>query len=217
MRAVAGAAGLMLVVMAGLAFADSYTGSGRPAEQTPAPVQPLRSVASFTGYADRDALSRAYFEEAGRVITGPRCMNCHPATRSPTQGDDLHPHIPHVVAGVDDKGAPGLRCISCHHAHNSPLWGDSIRSVPGHAPWALAPASMAWQGKSLGQICGLIKDPARNGGRSLAQIHTHMASDGLVGWAWSPGMGRQPAAGSQKRFGALIEAWIKTGARCPGE
>ena len=44
---------------------------------------------------------------------------------------------------------------------------------------------------------------------------THMASDTLVGWAWTPGFGREPAPGSQKELGALIEAWINTGAECP--
>jgi hypothetical protein len=74
---------------------------------------------------------------------------------------------------------------------------------------------MAWQGKTVGEICVQIKDPARNGGRTLAQIHDHMATDSLVGWAWAPGFGRAPAPGTQKELGALLEAWMKTGAVCP--
>ena len=35
---------------------------------------------------------------------------------------------------------------------------------------AVAPKSMAWQAKSLGQICQQIKDPKRNGGKTLAAI-----------------------------------------------
>ena len=42
-----------------------------------------------------------------------------------------------------------------------------------------------------------------------------MANDSLVGWAWAPGFGRAPAPGTQKELGALLEAWIKTGAVCP--
>ena len=38
---------------------------------------------------------------------------------------------------------------------------------------------VAW-GK-LGEICGQIKDPKRNGGKSLADIVHHMAEDELVG------------------------------------
>jgi hypothetical protein len=74
---------------------------------------------------------------------------------------------------------------------------------------------MAWQGKSLGEICAQIKDPKRNGGRSLAQIQRHMGTDDLVGWAWRPGEGRNAAPGTQSEFGALITAWIATGAYCP--
>ena len=60
-----------------------------------------------------------------------------------------------------------------------------------------------------------VKDPKRNGGRSLQQIYTHMAEDSLVGWAWAPGFGCAPAPGTQKELGALLDAWIKTGAACP--
>jgi hypothetical protein len=74
---------------------------------------------------------------------------------------------------------------------------------------------MAWQGKSLHEICEQIKDPKRNGGHSLDEIHHHVAADDLVGWAWHPGTGRRPAPGTQSRFGELIGAWIATGARCP--
>ncbi len=43
----------------------------------------------------------------------------------------------------------------------------------------------------------------------------HIGDDTLVGWAWAPGYGRQPAPGTQKIAGALVEAWVKTGAACP--
>jgi hypothetical protein len=74
---------------------------------------------------------------------------------------------------------------------------------------------MAWEGKSLGQICEQIKDPARNGGKDLAALHEHMAHDSLVGWGWTPGDGREPAPGTQAVFGEIIKAWIDTGAVCP--
>jgi hypothetical protein len=65
------------------------------------------------------------------------------------------------------------------------------------------------------QICQQIKDPKRNGGKTLAAIHEHMANDTLVGWGWAPGGQREPAPGTQEQFGALIAAWIATGAQCP--
>jgi len=36
-----------------------------------------------------------------------------------------------------------------------------------------------------------------------------------VGWAWHPGEERSPAPGTQAQFGALIRAWISSGAHCP--
>jgi hypothetical protein len=87
--------------------------------------------------------------------------------------------------------------------------------VPGHATWKLAPIEMAWQGKTLGEICRQMTDLGRNGGRTLDEVVHHMAEDSLVGWAWSPGAGREPAPGSQSAFGALIRAWAKSGAACP--
>jgi hypothetical protein len=36
-----------------------------------------------------------------------------------------------------------------------------------------------------------------------------------VAWGWAPGAGRDPAPGSQGQLGALIRAWIDSGAACP--
>jgi len=170
----------------------------------------LRSPDSFDAVANKTERSRALFVEAGKVIQSPRCLNCHPVGERPAQGTDMHPHSPWVVRGADDKGAIGMRCATCHQSTNFEASG-----VPGHPLWHVAPKSMAWQHRSLAQICAQLKDTRRNGGKSLAQIHDHMANDSLVGWAWSPGGGREPAPGTQAQFGALIGAWIETGAACP--
>jgi hypothetical protein len=74
---------------------------------------------------------------------------------------------------------------------------------------------MAWQGRSLRDICLQIQDPARNGGRTLAKISEHFAKDSVVAWAFAPGDGRTAAPGTQAQLAALIDAWIATGARCP--
>ncbi|MFL6627636.1 MAG: Isoquinoline 1-oxidoreductase subunit [Burkholderiaceae bacterium] len=173
-------------------------------------AQALKSPADFAGIADPAERSRALFAEAGKVIQSPRCQNCHPVGDRPTQGDDMHPHLPLVVRGRDDQGAIALRCAACHQVANFQPAG-----VPGAPKWHVAPVEMAWQGKSLGAICEQIKDPARNGRRTLAQIHDHMAHDALVGWGWHPGGTRAPAPGTQAQFGALVDAWIRTGAACP--
>jgi hypothetical protein len=170
----------------------------------------LATPESFDGIADSTARSAALFTEAAKVLTSPRCMNCHPAGDRPLQGETQRPHQPPVERGPDGFGAAWMRCATCHGDANFDAAG-----MPGHAHWHLAPREMAWQDKTLGEICAQIKDPARNGGRSLQQILTHMATDTLVGWAWAPGFGRQPAPGTQQELGALIEAWMKAGAACP--
>jgi len=170
----------------------------------------LQTPDSFASIADRSERSRALFVEAGKVIQHPRCLNCHPVGERPTQSNDMHPHSPLVVRGGDDKGAIGMRCTTCHQAANFEPSG-----VPGHPLWHMAPLGMAWQQRSLAQICVQIKDPRKNGGKTLAQLHEHMAQDTLVGWAWHPGGTREPAPGTQDQFGALIAAWIATGAACP--
>jgi hypothetical protein len=170
----------------------------------------LRTAASFANVANPAERSRALFTEAGKVIQSARCLNCHPAGDTPSQGDAAEPHLPAVVRGPDGHGAMGLRCNTCHQAENY-----EPSRVPGHPLWALAPIEMAWQGRSLGQICEQLKDAKRNGGKTLEQIQEHMAHDTLVGWAWNPGSTRKPAPGTQAQFGELIAAWIKAGAICP--
>jgi len=62
---------------------------------------------------------------------------------------------------------------------------------------------------------GLITAIADILGRPVADLVSLIGSDALVGWAWAPGAGRQPAPGTQKQAGALVDAWVKTGAACP--
>jgi len=174
------------------------------------PPATLATPESFARISDTAARSVALFTEAGKVLTSPRCVNCHPAGDRPLQGEAGRLHQPPVERGLDGFGAVTMRCATCHQGANFDPAG-----VPGHPHWHLAPSEMAWQDKTLGEICVQIKDPARNGGRSLEQILTHLATDSLVGWAWAPGFGRTPAPGTQKELGALIEAWVKTGAACP--
>lgn len=169
----------------------------------------LRPVASFAAIADADARSVALFQEAGRVIQHPRCMNCHPRTDRPTQTAAMRPHLPAVTRGADGGGDALLRCTTCHNAANFVASG-----VPGNPKWRLAPIEQAWQGKTLGEICRQLLDPARSH-MDRAELLHHVAHDELVGWAWDPGADRTPAPGTQAAFGALIAAWLDTGAQCP--
>jgi hypothetical protein len=171
-------------------------------------AETLDPTSKFDQIADTSKRSVALFEEAGKVIISPRCLNCHPVDDSPRQGDLMRLHEPTIVRGAGGMGAAAMRCFTCHGAAN-------FGRVPGNSKWFLAPPEMGWIGRSLGQICEQIKDRKRNGDRSLQQLVDHMATDDLVGWAWHPGADRAPAPGTQKEFGELISAWVNTGAQCP--
>ena len=201
MARVTGIVVMLAVLVAGIADARAADPPGT-----------LAAPDSFAAIADPAARSAAIFTELGRVLTNPRCVNCHPVGDRPLQGDvaNRRLHQPPVARGADGFGTVSMRCATCHQGANF-----DAGAMPGHAQWHLAPLEMAWQDKSVAQICAQIKDPARNGGRTLAQIHEHIATDTLVGWAWAPGFGRAPAPGTQAQAGALVEAWIKTGAACP--
>lgn len=175
-----------------------------------APAATLAPPEAFAAIADPAQRSAAYFSELGKVFTHPRCTNCHPASDRPRQGDAARPHQPPVARGADGFGTASLRCQTCHRGENYAPAG-----VPGHPDWHLAPAEMAWEGKSPAEICIQIKDPARNGGRSLTDLIAHIGDDTLVGWAWRPGGARTPAPGSQQDAKALVKAWVESGAACP--
>ena len=197
-----------------LALAAPFACVGAPAALSPsraaASGDTLRPPAAFDVLPDRAERSRALFSEASRVLFSPRCANCHPDGDAPTQRDGFERHEPPVVRGERDQGIPGLLCSGCHQDANA-----TLARVPGAPGWQLAPRAMAWRGRSPRQVCEQIKDLARNGHRSLDAIADHVAHDPLVGWAWHPGADRAPAPGTQAAAGALVAAWVATGAECP--
>jgi hypothetical protein len=183
-----------------------------PRALPPTPPGVLRAPGDFADVADRRERSQALFLEAAKVLFHPRCQNCHPSGDTPTQREELGLHDPPVTRGPEDRGVPGLYCDSCHQDANGLL-----ARVPGAPHWRLAPRSAAWVGVSARAVCEQLKDPARNGSRSLDQIVDHVSHDALVAWGWTPGADRPPAPGTQERFGALVAAWIRDGAECPPE
>lgn len=172
----------------------------------------LLAVSDFDVIKDRAARSRALFGEMARVLTHPRCINCHPSGDTPHQRMTMELHDPPVVRGPDNNGVPGMECTACHQDRN-----QLLTRVPGAPKWHLAPIEMAWVGKSVRYICEQVKDPKRNDGKTLAQIVEHNSHDELVAWGWAPGADREPAPGTQAQFGALTAAWVATGAECPKE
>ena len=176
--------------------------------ESSSPSATLQPLSAFAAIADDTQRARALFTEIGKVLQHPRCVNCHPRTDRPLQGEAGAWHHPLVVRGAGGMGAAGMMCITCHNA-------DNFRNVPGHPRWHLAPAEMAWEGKSLTEICEQMKDQERNGGKTLAELGAHMAHDTLVAYGWRPPAHLDPAPGDQQRFGQLFHAWLEAGAQCP--
>jgi hypothetical protein len=159
------------------------------------------------------AASRQAFLQVYKVLTSPRCQNCHPAGDAPLQGDDGHPHLQNVVRGEAGHGVYGMRCDTCHQAANLP--GEHM--PPGNPKWSLPPPEhkMVFVGRSPAELCRQLKDPQENGNRNLQQIYDHISADELVGWGWNPGDGRSQPPLSRADTSAQLKIWIDGGAACP--
>ena len=97
-----------MIVMAGLGLSSSR----------PETANTLKAATEFATIGDEKERAIALFNEAGKVILNPRCVNCHPAGDRPRQGDDGHPHQPLVVRGMGGFGAIGMHCATCHGPEN---------------------------------------------------------------------------------------------------
>ena len=148
-----------------------------------------------------------------RVLTHPRCLNCHPAGDAPLQGDDSHPHAQNVQRGTDGHGQFAMRCETCHTTENLP--GPHL--PPGAPKWQLPEAKMplVFEGRSSRELCRQIQDPAQNGGKTIEEIFHHMAEDPLVGWGWAPGEGRNPVPIARAQLVEALRSWIAGGCPCP--
>jgi mono/diheme cytochrome c family protein len=191
-RLAALATGLVALVSLALLVQCRSSGDG---EQSVAPAS-----------AGLDAWAVVY-----RVLQHPRCVNCHPAGDVPLQGDEGLPHAQAVARGEDGQGLFAQRCSSCHLAEN--LAGEHM--PPGAPHWQMGPTSMpmVFEGKSSGELCRQLKDPARNGGKSVEQVYEHLAKDPLVLWGWSPGEGRAPVGVPHAELVRGARAWVDAG--CP--
>ncbi|MGD0545198.1 MAG: hypothetical protein ABSB65_12375 [Candidatus Acidiferrales bacterium] len=159
------------------------------------------------------AAAKAAFQRAYSVFVSPRCQNCHPVGDAPLQGDDSHVHAQYVKRGPDGHGVYGMTCHTCHQDANLP----GANMPPGNPKWGLPPPKMkmVFVGKTAGELCRQLKDPKQNGGRTIAQIITHVSSDDLVGWGWNPGDGRTLPPLSRPDFAAAMQEWADNGAACP--
>jgi hypothetical protein len=153
------------------------------------------------------------------VFSHPRCANCHvgpdnvPMWSGPEYGPEARPHGMNITGGGEDRpGVEHIACSSCHTQRNSPL----PHGPPGTPVWGLPPISMEWFGKSSAEICAQIKDPMRNGRRTIIpDVSEHIKHEALVAWGWDPGPGREPAPYSKDQLVAFLQQWDKAGAPCP--
>lgn len=162
-----------------------------------------------------DAPGLAEFATVFSVLVHPRCQNCHTRTDWPRQGDDRHRHAINVRRGPGGRGVAAMACATCHGRANNDWSG-----VPGaDEDWHLAPLSMGWEGLPAAEVCRNLLDPARNGGRSGAEVVDHLRTH-LVEWAWQPG---RTAHGTERvrppvphaDFVRAAEAWVAAGSPCP--
>lgn len=158
------------------------------------------------------AAAVAAFEAITPVLHSPRCLVCHSPGDYPRQGDDLHRHTMDVRRGPHGNGADPVHCSTCHQTHNL----EGMHTPPGAPDWHLPPPDdpLIWQGLTNRQLCQLITDPKRNGGRSPKAIEEHMHTP-LVLWAWNPGEGRTPVPMPQDEFLDKVHTWTSAGAPCP--
>lgn len=160
-----------------------------------------------------DAWSRIY-----EVTSHPRCSNCHtgPSDRPMWSGANYGPkprvHAMNIRAGQSRIGAETLPCATCHGVQN----GDVPHSPPGTpVGWMLAPVEAHWFGQSSNTICQQLRDPERNGGRTLNEVAQHLGHDLILRWAWAPGPGREPAPYSLQEHVDDLLVWGVAGAPCP--
>jgi hypothetical protein len=164
----------------------------------------------------------AAWQKVYSVLTSPRCLNCHTATKYPQQGDDRHRHFANVIRGPEGWGVPGLNCMSCHQEANADSTG-----VPGGENWHLAPLSMQWQDindrvLSSAAVCKAVTDRARNENMDGPALLKHHEDAALVLWAWKPG--RRPDGTMRSLpplthadFVAATRTWVEAGTPCPSK
>ena len=199
---------LITIMMAGLyLMAMCAIKAQEPAIDNPALSQTIDEAAGL-----------AAWEKVHKVFSHPRCSNCHVADGRPIwSGPNYGATRIHGmnVGGDPDAllGNPGMMCTTCHMAENS----TAPHGPPGAEFWFLPPKEFVWWQQSSKTICEQVRDPSRNGGRSLVDIEHHIAEDPLVAWGWAPGPGREPAPFSAHETAAFIALWAENGAPCPAE
>jgi len=157
------------------------------------------------------------------VFSHPRCANCHvgtdrvPIWSEPKSGRKPRPHGMNINGGPSGIGAEYIACSTCHTQHNSPLphGPPGAHGNDGLPRWQLPPVEMQWFGKTSAEVCAQVKDPARNGNRTIPRVEEHIEEDMLVHWGWDPGPGRERAPYSAAELVDFLKEWDAARAPCP--
>lgn len=156
--------------------------------------------------------SIAAFMDVYKVLTSPRCMNCHPAGDIPLQGEDSHLHTMEPKRGIDGKGVYAMKCSNCHQPVNIP----GSHMPPGSPEWHLPPQDMkmVFEGRTPRELAMQLIDKKQNGGKNMSDLIEH-ADDGLVLAGWNPAEGNAPPPLTHDEFKKAWVTWIKNGAFAP--
>ncbi len=195
----------------------------------------LAALSTFATAADQDidltppatatkAVGMAAWARIYEVASHPRCSNCHvgasdvPMWSGPSYGK-TRPHGMAVRAGESRIGVEYIPCATCHVTDDVVQRGNpNPHEAPRvAAPWMLAPVEAHWFGQSSADICQQLRDPARNGGRDMADLAAHLDHDVILHWAWNPGGGREPAPYSLQDHVTDLLTWGTAGFPCEGD
>jgi hypothetical protein len=195
MRTRTGAIVAFVLILAAVAYAEQPT--------TQPTTQPITATAE----------GKKAFVEVARVLQSPRCMNCHPVGDAPLQTDASTPHQMNVSRKSESAG---LECATCHREQNSEAVGVA-GGPPGAPNWHLPPPEtpMVFQGHTPTTLCEQLKNPAKNGGKSLDQLLHHVTEDALVKWGWNPGGNRTKPPLTHEAFVKAFSTWVASGGACP--
>ena len=171
---------------------------------------------SFTPQDGLDAWDRVY-----EVTSHPRCSNCHvgpserPMWSGPAYGK-TRPHGMNIMAGESRIGAETIQCSTCH------AYREGGNDFPHAAPqvamnWQLAPVEADWFGKTSQEVCTQLRDPDRNGGRTMIELAQHLNHDLILHWAWNPGGGREAAPYSLQEHIDDLLVWGVAGFPCESD
>jgi hypothetical protein len=204
------------VALAGTSIARAEEGAEAPPASAPASGEGDAAAPPAPTYTPAQiAAGEGAFGDVHAVLLSPRCANCHPAGDAPLQTDAGVPHSMNITRASEKNGVP---CSTCHYEKNAEdAVGAPAGSPPGAPNWHLPPEEtpMVFVGRTPAQLCAQLKDPKRNGGKTLAQLLEHVSHDPLVLWGWNPGEGRTTPPLAHDVFVARFKTWVDAGGPCP--